>query len=48
MSIKRAHIPADGYAIIANHWLRDPRLSWKAKGLLAYIASHDKGYQLSA
>jgi len=48
MSIKRAHIPADGYAIIANHWLRDPRLSWKAKGLLAYIASHDKRYQLSA
>jgi hypothetical protein len=47
MSIKRGSIPADRFTIISNDWLRDPRLSWKAKGLLAYIASHAKDYRLT-
>lgn len=46
MSITRGPIPADGYTIISNAWLRDPEISWKAKGLLAYIASHEPGYRL--
>lgn len=29
-------------------WLRDPKLSFKAKGLLAYLMSHAEGYRLTA
>lgn len=47
MSILRGPIPADAFTIIENAWLRDPRLSWKAKGLLAYIASHAPGHRLT-
>lgn len=47
MSIKRGPIPADTFTIISNAWLRDPMISWKAKGLLAYIASHAAGYRLT-
>lgn len=47
MSIRRGPIPADSFTIIDNRWLRDPRLSWKAKGLLSYIASHAPGHQLT-
>lgn len=44
--IIRTRLSTDGYTIIPNHWLRNPELSWKAKGLLAYIASHREGYEL--
>lgn len=47
MAIRRGSIPADRFTIISNDWLRDPRISWKAKGLLAYIASHAPGHVLS-
>lgn len=46
MTIIRTRLSSDGYTIIPNHWSRDPNLSWKAKGLLAYIASHTEGYEL--
>lgn len=46
MSVIRTRLSADGYTIIPNHWLRDSKLSMKAKGLLAYIASHAEGYEL--
>lgn len=46
MAVLRGPIPADSFTIIDNNWLRDPRLSWKAKGLLAYIASHAAGHTL--
>lgn len=47
MSILRGSLPADGFTLIQNEWLRDPQLSAKAKGLLCYIASHAAGYQLT-
>lgn len=47
MSIRRGPIPADSFTIIDNRWLRDSGLSWKAKGLLSYIASHAPGHQLT-
>lgn len=47
MSVLRGPLPTDSYTIVSNGWLRDPRLSWKAKGLLAYIASHAAGHTLT-
>jgi hypothetical protein len=46
MAVTRGPIPADRFTIIDNDWLRDPRITWKAKGLLAYIASHAVGHVL--
>jgi hypothetical protein len=47
VAISRGAIPADSFTIISNAWLRDPALSFKVKGLLAYIASHAAGYRLT-
>lgn len=47
MTVLRGALPGDGFTIIPNSWLRDPRISAKAKGLLAYIASHAEGYVLT-
>lgn len=47
MAVRRGMIPADAFTIISNAWLRDPKLSWADKGLLAYIASHAAGHRLT-
>jgi len=47
MAIRRGKVPADEFTIISNAMLRDPRLTWKAKGLLAYVMSHAADYSLS-
>lgn len=47
MSITRGPLPADSFTIVPNAWLRDPALSWRAKGLLCYIASHAAGHKLT-
>lgn len=47
MAIRRGSIPADSFTIISNAWLRDPRLSLKAKGLAGYISSHAPGHVLT-
>lgn len=47
MGIIRGQISSDGFTIVPNHWLRDPRLSFKAKGILAYVASHRADYDLT-
>lgn len=35
------------YTQVPNSWLRDPALSFKAKGLLAYLLSHEAGFTVS-
>jgi hypothetical protein len=47
MAIFRGALPADDFAIVANHWFRDPRLSGKAKGYMGYIATHSPQYRLT-
>jgi hypothetical protein len=47
VAIRRGMIPADSFTIISNAWLRDPRLSLKAKGLAAYISSHAPSHVLT-
>lgn len=47
MSIRRGPSPADHFAQIANSALRDERLSWKSRGLLAYLLSHNEGWETS-
>jgi hypothetical protein len=47
MSIFLGKRPADNFFITPRHWIRDKRLSWKAKGILTYINSHAAGYELT-
>lgn len=48
MSIRRGHIPAvDHFTIVPNAWLRDARLSRRARGLLAELMSHSPGWETS-
>jgi hypothetical protein len=46
MAILRGPLSSDGWTPVPNHWTRNAALSWKAKGLLAYIAGHAAGYEL--
>lgn len=48
MSIKRAPRPKSHYTIIANDVLRDSRLSFKARGLLACILSRPDNWRTTA
>jgi len=43
----RLSVPADHFTIIRNDWLRDERLSWKARGIVVYLASHRVGWETS-
>lgn len=48
MSIKRGHITrVDHFTIVPNEWLRDARLSRRARGLLAELMSHAPGWETS-
>lgn len=47
MAILRGPLAADHFTLVPNRWTRDPRLSWGAKGLLAYVAGHAVGYELT-
>jgi len=38
---------ADNFTIISNDHLRDERLSWAARGLLAWLCSHAEGYDIT-
>jgi hypothetical protein len=45
--IVRGPRAADHFTIISNSALRDERLSWKARGLLAYLLSMETGWETS-
>jgi hypothetical protein len=47
VAIIRGALSPDNYTIVPNEWLRDQRLSYKAKGILAYIMSHRADYELT-
>jgi hypothetical protein len=48
MPIKRGrHSFDERFTQISNSWLRDSRLSFKARGLLAYIESHTTEWEIS-
>lgn len=47
MSIIRGRLVGDGFSLVPHHWLRDPELSYKGKGLLSAIASHREDYELT-
>ncbi len=45
--IRRAELPTDHFTTISNRWVRDKRLTWKARGVLAWLASHKIGFRVS-
>lgn len=45
--IVRTQRTADHFTIIANAAVRDSRLSWKARGMLAWLLSHQEGWETS-
>ena len=45
--IIRGRLPQDNFTIIPNEWLRDRRMSQKARGVMAYILSHEMNYNLT-
>lgn len=48
MGIRRTSLPFEGhYVQIPNAWMRDERLTRKARGLLAEIMTHRPGWRLS-
>lgn len=46
-SVRRATAPTSRFSKIAHRWSRDERLSWKARGLLAWLNSHAPGFRIS-
>lgn len=42
--IVRGPLPERGYTVLQNELLRDSRLSWKARGLLAFLLSQPPGW----
>lgn len=42
--VHRGVIPTDHFTIIENATIRDERLSYKARGLLALLLSHEPGW----
>ncbi len=45
--IRRGPLPTDRFTIISNDWVRDERLPFAARGLLAWLASHADGYDVT-
>lgn len=46
--IRRAPRPEGNFTVLHNHVLRDHRLSFKARGLLAYILSMPDNFKFTA
>ncbi|GAA3443277.1 hypothetical protein [Planomonospora venezuelensis] len=44
---RRAELPADNFTMLSNRWIRDKRLTWKSRGILAWLASHAVGFRVS-
>jgi hypothetical protein len=46
-TIRRALLPSDGITLIRNAWMHDDRLSWEARGLLAWFATFPQGMEIT-
>lgn len=44
---RRAELPTDHFTTVSNRWVRDKRLTWKARGVLTWLASHKVGFRIS-
>lgn len=47
MAVIVDELPSVAFTMLRNCWLRDARVSYKAKGLLGYLRSHAAGYRCS-
>ena len=47
ITIRRGPLPTDHFTMLSNDWIRDERLPWAARGLLAWIASHADGFRIT-
>lgn len=47
MAVRITRPPTVRFVQIRNEWARDRRLGYKARGLLAYLHTHNEGYELS-
>lgn len=47
MAVIVDELPGVAFTMLRNCWLRDARVSYKAKGLLGYLRSHATGYKCS-
>jgi len=45
--IRRGTAPVDRFTIVPNDHLRDARLSWAARGMLAWLMSHMAGFEVT-
>lgn len=45
--LRRVNRPADSFTMISNEFVRDSRLSFKARGLGAWLLSHIEGWETS-
>jgi len=44
-TIRRTNRPADNFAIISNEFLRDGRVSFRARGIGGWLLSHETGWE---
>lgn len=45
--IVQGPLPQGNYTIMSNAWIRDARLSWEARALLAWLISHDPTFTIN-
>lgn len=46
-TIERGPVPTDNFTMLSNEWIRDLTLSFKARGVLAWLSSHKVGFRVS-
>lgn len=47
MSIKTGFNIRDRFTVVPREWMFDVRLSWRARGLLVGLMSHDRDWEVS-
>lgn len=47
ITIRRGSLPSDHFTIVSNDWIRDESLTWGARGLLTWLASHTDDFNIT-